>query len=155
MKNNMPDNGEPLTILLVEDNQDHAELVKRSFKAHRVANKMYHVSDGAEALDYLFQRGAFADADKCPLPHLILLDLRLPKVDGIEVLKEIRASEKLAKIPVVFLTSSEKETDVAKAYDEHVNSYLVKPVDFANFDQMMDQIGFYWLAWNHYPWSDK
>ena len=121
MNNNLPREGDPPTILLVEDNQDHAQLVKRSFANHREDNNIYHVSDGAEALDYLFRREAYADAEKSPRPRLILLDLRLPKVNGIEVLKQIKASQTLRKIPVVALTSSNKETDVAKAFHVSAN----------------------------------
>lgn len=155
MKNNLPHNGEPLVILLVEDNASHAELVMRSFEDHRVANKIYHVQDGQEALDYLFRQGSYADPEKSPRPTLVLLDLRLPKVDGVEVLKQIRENNETEKIPVVILTSSESEKDVAKAYKSYVNSYLVKPVDFEKFSQMMVEIGFYWLGWNHYPWSKE
>ena len=145
--------GNPLTILLVEDNPDHAELIFRSLKDHRVANKIYHVIDGETALDYLFRRGDYAAAGKSPRPHLILLDLRLPKIDGLEVLKKIKISRKLRMIPVVILTTSEAERDVARAYEYHANSYLVKPVDFGNFSQLMIDLGFYWLAWNYHPWK--
>jgi CheY-like chemotaxis protein len=145
--------GEPLVILLVEDNPDHTELIKRSFQDHRLANKIYHVSDGEAALDYLFRQGEYAEADKSPRPHVILLDLRLPKVDGLGVLKEIKAAEGLRRIPVVIVTTSEAERDLAQAYDGHANSYLVKPVDFAKFTQLMTDLGFYWLGWNCYPWS--
>ena len=141
--------GEPLNILLVEDNPDHAELVVRSFKNHRVANIMHHVVDGEAALDYLFHRGAYESAS--PRPNLILLDLRLPKIDGLAVLKEIKEAEDLRCIPVVILTTSEAESDVAQAYDYHANSYLTKPVDFDNFTEMMNDLGFYWLAWNKRP----
>ncbi len=144
-------NGEPLVILLVEDNPDHAELIVRSFEEHRVANKIFHVSDGEAALDYLFQRGVFADSHSSPRPHVILLDLRLPKIDGLEVLKEIKASRELRRIPVVALTTSESERDMTGAYNRHVNSYLVKPVDFVKFGKLMDDLGFYWLAWNRKP----
>jgi two-component system response regulator len=99
-------NGTMLKILLVEDNEDHAELIQRNFAENHVANKIYHARDGEEALNYLFRRGVFADATSSPAPNLILLDLRLPKIDGIEVLKEIKASEKHRTIPVVVLTSS-------------------------------------------------
>lgn len=144
--------GGPVIILLVEDNPDHAELVKRGLKEHRVANKIYHVSDGEEALDYLFRRGAYTDPEKSPRPHVVLLDLRLPKIDGLEVLKEIRTCKELDRIPVVILTTSGAEMDVARAYDAHVNSYLVKPVDFEKFSQLMNDLGFYWLAWNRYSY---
>lgn len=140
--------GDPLIIMLVEDNIDHADLVKISFEKHRVANTIIHITEGEEALDYLFHRGAFVDPEKHPLPSLILLDLRLPKIDGLEVLGEIKKSENLRQIPVVILTSSEAEKDVAKAYQHHANSYIVKPLDFSKFSNLMDDLGFYWLAWN-------
>lgn len=144
--------GECVHILLVEDNLDHAELIRRSFEDHRVANDIHHVTDGEAALDYLFWRGNL-DPSQCPRPHVVLLDLRLPKVDGLEVLRQIRSSDELKTIPVVVLTTSQAEQDVARAYGEHANSYLVKPVDFAGFTRMMEDLGFYWLGWNHYPWS--
>jgi len=146
-------NGEPLGILLVEDNLDHSELIMRSFQDHRVVNKISHVADGEEALDYLLRRGKYADPRKSPRPHVILLDLRLPKVDGLEVLREIKMDEGLRHIPVVILTSSAAERDVAEAYEHHANSYLVKPVDFGKFTVLMSDLGFYWLGWNHYPWD--
>ena len=144
-------NGEPLIILLVEDNPDHAELIVRSFEEHRIVNQIFHVMDGAQALDYLFHKGAYTDPQSSPRPHVILLDLRLPKIDGLEVLQQIKSSEDLLRIPVVALTSSESERDMARAYNRHVNSYLVKPVDFEKFSKLMDDLGFYWLAWNRKP----
>ena len=143
--------GEALIILLIEDNEDHAELVQRSLADNHVANTIYHVKDGEEALNYLFRREVYADPLMSPVPNLILLDLRLPKVDGIEVLKEIKASEAHKKIPVVVLTSSSAERDIAKAYASNANSYLVKPVDFEKFTRMMKDLGYYWLAWNTNP----
>ncbi len=140
--------GGPLTILLVEDNSAHAELVMRNFEDHLVANKIMWVEDGAAALDYLFCRGEYADRDKYPMPQLILLDLRLPKIDGIEVLRQIKAEENLRTIPVVVLTTSEAELDIARAYANHANSYIVKPVDFNNFTRLMKDLGLYWLCWN-------
>ena len=148
-----PMRGEPFTILLVEDNPAHAELVLRSFEDHRVANKIVHLSDGESALDYLFRRGPHADPKDSPRPHVVLLDLRLPRMDGLEVLKEIRASDDLHTLPVVILTTSEAERDVAKAYEQHTNSYVVKPLDFEGFTALMEDLGFYWLGWNYYPWS--
>ena len=139
------------TILLAEDNPDHAELLMRSFKNHRVPNKIYHVRDGEEALDYLFRRGEFADPELSPRPHLILLDLKMPKVNGIEVLQSIRAADEFADVPVVMLSSSDAEPDVEQAYGLHVNSYLVKPLDFARFAELMDDVGYYWLNWNYRP----
>lgn len=145
-------NGEPLSILLVEDNVGHAELVRRTLSQHRIANKIFYVRDGEEALDFLYHRGAFADPPSSPKPHVILLDLRIPKIDGLEVLKEIKNDDSLKQIPVVILTTSKAEQDIAKAYMNHANSYLVKPVDFDKFSQMMDDLGFYWLSWNRHPW---
>jgi len=142
-----------VNILLVEDNASHAELVMRSLGEHRLTKSINHVSDGEAALDYLFQRGHYRDSERFPRPHLVLLDLRLPKIDGLEVLKEIRASEQLQRMPVVILSTSYAEMDVGKAYDFHANSYLVKPLDFEEFTQLMNDLGYYWLGWNHYPWS--
>ena len=151
MEHNGP-KGEPLRILLVEDNAAHAELVTRSFERHRIANRIYYVTDGEVALDYLWQRGVYADPQQSPRPHLILLDLRLPKISGLDVLKEIKTAPELQRIPVVILTTSEAEQDVKGAYEAYANSYLVKPVDFEKFTQLMEELGFYWLGWNHYPW---
>lgn len=144
--------GKPLNILLVEDNLDHAELVKRSFEDHRVANTIYHVDDGEKAISFLLNNGDYESKEDAPKPNLILLDLRLPKIDGLEVLQEIKEHEKLRAIPVVVLTTSKAEKDVAMAYKYHANSYLVKPLDFNSFTQMMDELGFYWLGWNTNPW---
>jgi CheY-like chemotaxis protein len=147
--------GEPVIILLVEDDPAHAEIVRRNFTNFRVANRLMHVADGQQALDYLFRQGEFQEPDRAPRPSLILLDLRLPKVDGLEVLKAIKADPDLARIPVVVLTTSAAGIDMAKAYGCHANSYLVKPVDFPQFIQLMDALGYYWLVWNQHPnWDD-
>ncbi len=143
--------GEPLDILLVEDNEDHAELVIRSLKEHRVVNRIKLVTDGEEALNYLNRRGAYITSDSSPRPHVILLDLRLPRIDGLEVLRTIKTSSELSSIPVVVLTTSEAERDVARAYEYHANSYVLKPVGFKEFHQLLRDLGFYWLAWNHCP----
>ncbi len=143
----------PSTILLVEDNPAHAELILRGFEDLSVAKKIYLVSDGEAALDYLFRRSSYSDPQKSPRPRLILLDLRLPKIDGLEVLKEIRASDELKKTPVVILTTSNAERDAARAYEEHASSYLVKPLGGQKLVQLMKDIGFYWLGWNYYPWE--
>ncbi len=142
--------GEPALILLIEDNQAHAELAVRNLEESRVANKVVHLATGEAALDYLFHRGDYADASMSPRPHLILLDLRLPKIDGLEVLKEIRNSE-LNGIPVVVLSSSEADVDLKNAYALGASSYLVKPVDFDNFAKLMVDVGYYWLCWNKHP----
>ncbi|MCC6498952.1 MAG: response regulator [Anaerolineales bacterium] len=143
--------GEPILVMLVEDNEDHAELVIRTLEEHRIANRVRHFLDGQSALDYLFHRGEFIDAASAPPPHVILLDLRLPRVDGIDVLRAIKEDDELKSIPVVILTTSEAEKDVAKAYYNHANSYLVKPVGFEEFKKLMDDLGFYWLGWNTHP----
>jgi len=140
--------GEPTLVMLVEDNIDHAELVIRTFEEHRVANKISHFSDGQTALDYLLRREQYIDPASSPRPHVILLDLRLPRVDGLEVLQIIKGDDELKTIPVVILTTSEAEKDVARAYQNHVNSYLVKPVGFDEFRRLMNDLGFYWLSWN-------
>lgn len=140
--------GEPLILLLVEDNAAHAEMVIRSFEQHKIANVIQHVDDGQKALDYLFRNGEYIDAIKYPLPHCILLDLRLPKVDGLEVLRQIKISEDMRKTPVVILTTSAADKDVAMAYEYHANSYIVKPMDFVKFEALMDDLGYYWMIWN-------
>ncbi|MGA2918974.1 response regulator [Methanoregula sp.] len=146
--------GEPLVILLIEDNDAHAELVLRSMKDHRVANIIYHANDGEKALDFLFHRNVFKEMETSPRPNLILLDLRLPKVDGLEVLKTIKETPHLMEIPVVVLTSSDAEKDIVRSYGYHANSYVVKPLDFKKFTQLMQDIGGYWLGWNSVPLHD-
>jgi CheY-like chemotaxis protein len=143
--------GEPIVILMVEDDPAHAEIVRRNFERSRIANLLFHVSDGQEALDYLYRSGAFAGREDVPRPGLILLDLRLPKIDGLEVLRIIKSDPALSLIPVVILTTSAAETDMVRAYDCHANSYLVKPVDFTQFIELMDILGYYWLVLNHKP----
>ncbi len=143
--------GEPIKILLVEDNNDHAELILRSFNSHRIANRIHHVADGEDAVDFVFGRGKYRDEANLFKPNLILLDLRIPKIDGLEVLKRIKSSDEYRQIPVVVLTSSEAEKDIFNAYALQVNSYLTKPLDFAKFQQLMDDLGFYWLGWNVNP----
>ena len=143
--------GEPLHILLVEDNDAHAELAIRGMRDQLVAHKIHHVVDGEQALNYLFQRGAFADPAAYPRPNLVLLDLRLPRVDGLEVLRTIKTTPVLLRIPVVVLTSSDAENDIVQSYDLHANSYLVKPLDFKTFTRLMKDIGSYWLGWNAKP----
>jgi CheY-like chemotaxis protein len=144
-------NGQPLTILLVEDNPDHAELVMRNLDDFKVANRVIHVDDGQKALDYLHGRGEYADRQAYPLPNLMLLDLRLPRVDGLQVLKEVKESAILRALPVVILTTSDAERDLAAAYDYHANSFLTKPINFTEFSNLIRDLGFYWLAWNKRP----
>ena len=136
-----------INILLVEDNPDDVELTIHALEKNNITNPVKIVRDGQEALDYLFYKGKYANS-KHDLPNLILLDLKLPKVDGIEVLKEIKYDRKLKLIPVVVLTSSKEESDIVKSYDLGVNSYIRKPVDFDQFVETVKQIGFYWLLIN-------
>lgn len=134
--------------MLVEDNADHAELVVRTLEEHQIANKVKHFFDGQSALDFLQHRGEYANPDNTSRPQIILLDLRLPKVDGIDVLKSIKSDEALKAIPVIILTTSEAEKDVSRAYYNHANSYLVKPVGYPEFKKLMDELLHYWLGWN-------
>jgi CheY-like chemotaxis protein len=145
--------GEPILVMLVEDNIDHAELVIRTFEEHKIANRISHFSDGQTALDYLLRRNGYADLKSSPRPHVILLDLRLPRIDGLEVLQVIKEDAELKLIPVIILTTSEAERDLARAYQNHVNSYLVKPVGFEEFRKLMNDLGFYWLGWNIHPYD--
>lgn len=135
------------TVLLVEDDETHAMLVMRCFEKMEV-NNIHWVSDGEEAMDYLTHRGKHSDPEKSPRPDLILLDLRLPKRDGHEVLKDIKNSDELRTIPVVILTTSKNMCDVEAAYLNHANSYLVKPLGFDKFQKMTEDLGVYWLRWN-------
>lgn len=144
-------NGKPIAVLLVEDDPAHAEIVRRNLADFRVANRIHHVEDGQAALDYLFRQGVYADPETSPRPDLVLLDLRLPKVDGQEVLRRIKDDPDLVRIPTVVLTTSAAERDVVQAYTNGAGSYLVKPVDFAKFSGLMEAFGFYWLAWNRFP----
>ncbi len=128
-------------ILLVEDNEDHAELIKLSMKSHNLANKIIHLPDGEQALDYLF-------GDSMKRPVIILLDLRMPKVDGLQVLKKIKTHNSTKHIPVVVLTTSDNDADIKTAYKYHANSYLVKPSGFQNFSMLIRELGIYWLLVN-------
>ncbi len=141
-------NQRPLNILLVEDNADHAELVRQSLQELSIANRVFHVADGEAALDYLLHRGSFADCRLSPRPRVILLDLRLPKIDGLEVLGQIKGSQELRQIPVVVLTTSDADPDLRRAYELHANSYLVKPVGFLDFNDLLQETGMYWLGLN-------
>lgn len=138
----------PAVTLLVEDNEAHAMLTMRVLEDMKAANKIYWVSDGEEALDYLFRRGKYASKENSPRPDLILLDLQLPKLDGHEVLNVIKQSENLKVIPVVVLTTSENEEDIAQAYENYADSYLVKSADFGVFSETVRELSFYWLMQN-------
>ena len=144
-------NKSPVLILYVEDDPAHAEIAFRSLEKFKEINKIVHVTDGQLALDYLYRQGEYANQLKCPRPDLILLDLRLPKVDGIEVMRKVRTDEELRSIPIVILTTSVAERDIARAYMNNVNSYLVKPLEENKFTELFESLGYYWLVWNTYP----
>ncbi len=138
-------------LLLVEDNPDDEALTLRALKRHHIANQIVVTRDGEEALDYLFARGTFAERNPDHLPQVVLLDLKLPKIDGLDVLRAIRADEKTRNVPVVILTSSNEEQDIINSYDLGANSYVRKPVDFEQFIEAARQLGMFWLVLNETP----
>lgn len=138
-------------ILLVEDNPNDAELTLRALKKNNLANRVFHAKDGEEAIEFIFAEGKYAERSIENTPKVILLDLKLPKVNGIEILERIKADERTKNIPVVVLTSSREDTDLLKCYELGVNSYIVKPVEFENFVKAVSDLGFYWLLLNQIP----
>lgn len=143
-------NFEQVRILLVEDSPLDAELTIRALKDGKLANTVEWVTDGQQAIDYLFHEGSYSEQAGC-MPHLVLLDLKMPRVSGIEVLKVIKADQRTKSIPVVVMTSSQEESDIAQSYDLGANSYVVKPVDFMSMTNLARQAGYYWLAINQPP----
>ncbi|RYZ97706.1 MAG: response regulator [Sphingobacteriaceae bacterium] len=141
-------NNNEVEILLVEDNLNDAELTIRSLKKVNLANSLYHVKDGAEALDFIFAKGEYADRKAENRPKLILLDIKMPKIDGIEVLRQIKLNQNTKTIPVVIMTSSKEEQDIITSYHLGVNSYVVKPVHFEGFVKAVCELGLYWLITN-------
>lgn len=137
-------------ILLIEDNPYEAELAIRNFKKSGLANRLIHIDDGERAIEYIFSLGS----DKSRHPRLILLDLKLPKISGHEILETIRNNETTRNIPVVILTSSNQEPDILKSYDLGANSYIVKPVDFEHFSEVISNLGLYWIVFNQQPSED-
>jgi two-component system, response regulator len=138
-------------ILLVEDNPNDAELTLHAFRKHKLTNRIHLVRDGAEALEFIFRTGAYADRDLADQPKVILLDIKLPKVDGLEVLRRIKGDPTTRAIPVVMLTSSREDRDIIEGYRLGVNSYIVKPVDFDQFTNAVRELGMYWLLLNKPP----
>jgi len=138
-------------ILLVEDNSSDVDLTIRALEKGRIGNEVVVARDGKEALDYLWGEGAWGGRDVSELPAVTLLDLKLPKVPGLEVLRRLRADARTRRLPVVILTSSKEEQDLANGYDLGANSYIRKPVDFSQFTQAIEQLGLYWLVWNEAP----
>lgn len=142
---------EPSSILLVEDEEAHAELTVRAIRKAGNANRIDTVSDGEEALNYLFNRGKYSDRGQYPTPGLVLLDIKLPGADGIEVLKKIKEDDALRKVPVVMLTTSERSEDIESCYEHYANSYLTKPVGFKEFEDKILNLDFYWMIINKPP----
>jgi two-component system response regulator len=138
-------------IVLIEDNPFEAELAIRSLKKYNFANNLLHIDDGAEALDFIYGRGKYVGEDLSRKPKLILLDIKLPKIDGIEILRQLKANEKTRTIPVVMLTSSQENQDIKKCYELGANSYIVKPVDFDSFAKAVAELGMYWMLLNNPP----
>ncbi|MFH1231161.1 MAG: response regulator [Planctomycetota bacterium] len=146
-------NGKEVEILLVEDNATDAELTTRALKKHNLANKLVWVKDGAEALDFVFCTGVYAGRNINNGPKVVLLDLRLPKIDGLEVLRRIKSDERTKMIPVVVVTSSKEEKDIVESYKLGVNSYVSKPVEFEAFVKAVTDLGLYWLLINRSPYT--
>jgi CheY-like chemotaxis protein len=140
-----------IEVLLVEDNASDAEMTILALKQNNLANKLLHVKDGAAALDFIFAEGEYADRQIENKPKVILLDLKMPKINGIEVLQKIRADERTKTIPVVVLTSSKEDPDIKKCYELGVNSYVVKPVEFDQFQKAISEVGLYWMIVNQQP----
>jgi len=143
---------EDVEILLVEDNPNDVELTLRALQKQNLSNKVFVVKDGAEALDFMFASGPYAHRKVDKRPRVVLLDLKLPKVDGLEVLRRIKTDSRTSHIPVVMLTSSQEERDVVDSYNLGVNSYIVKPVDFSNFVHAVSEVGIYWGILNKLPY---
>ncbi|NIM05729.1 MAG: response regulator [Armatimonadetes bacterium] len=147
----MPEIGETAAILLVEDNEDHAFLIQKALRGYGLINEIHLAPSGEEALDYLFRRDKYADPKDSPRPGLILLDIRLPGMDGLEVLKTIKQNESLKTIPVCMLTTSAQQSDLEAAYANGANSYIQKPVDFNKFVEVVKSLGLYWSMTNVPP----
>lgn len=141
-----------IEVLLVEDNEDDAELTIRSLAKAGMANKLVHVKDGAEALDLLFSKGQYTDITLAAMPKVILLDIKMPKVNGIEVLKQLKSNDLTKSVPVVIMTSSREQQDLISSYNFGVNSYVVKPVEFIDFAKAVTELGMYWLLVNETPY---
>src|SRR3990172_4700890 len=144
-------NLEQIEILLAEDSPKDAEMTQRALRKYNLGNRLHWVKDGAEALDFLYCRGAYAERDLARPPKLVLLDLKMPRVDGIEVLRHIKADERMRVIPVVVMTSSNEERDVMESYRLGANSYIVKPIEFGSFLEVVAKIGLYWVLTNRVP----
>lgn len=145
------ENKKEVEILIVEDNQNDVEMAIRALKKNNLSNEIQVVEDGAEALDFIYAKGKYSERKQNKHPKIILLDLKLPKIDGLEVLREIKTNPETKRIPVILLTSSKEENDMVESYQLGVNSYIVKPVDFNKFVDAVKSIGYYWLLLNQQP----
>jgi len=143
--------GKPVEILLVEDELDHVELIIGALKDNNVLNDIHVVKDGEEALDFMYHRGAYTDEKRFPRPGLIFLDIKLPKISGLDVLKELKSAPEFRSIPIIMLTTSERDEEIARSYDGGANSYVVKPVDFEGFMKKIKELGLYWSVINTLP----
>ncbi|MFO7985024.1 MAG: response regulator [Desulfatiglandaceae bacterium] len=143
--------GKPVDILLVEDNPDHAELTLKALTQNNILNEVHWISDGQEALDFMYHRGSYNDPERYPRPGLILLDIRLPKVDGLDVLKQLKEDPQFKSIPVIMLTTSDRDEEIARSYAGGANSYVVKPMDFKNFMKKVRELKLYWTITNSLP----
>lgn len=148
-------NAHGVEILLVEDNPNDAELALRALKAHNLANNLIWLQDGVEALDFIFAQGQYSDRSMESAPKVVLLDLKLPRVDGLEVLKKVKSDARTKNVPIVVLTSSAEECDIITSYNFGVNSYILKPVDFDKFINAVKDVGLYWLLLNRAPCTDR
>jgi len=143
--------GKPVDILLVEDDSDHVELILRALKDNNLLNEVYVVMDGQEALDFMYHKGSYSDETKFPRPGLILLDIKLPKIDGIEVLKRLKGDSQFKSIPIIMLTTSTRDEEITECYAGGANSYVVKPMDFENFTKKVKELKLYWTIINSLP----
>jgi len=143
--------GRPVDILLVEDDPDHVELTIKALKENHVLNEVYVAKDGQEALDFMYHRGSYADEKRFPRPGLILLDIRLPKIDGLDVLKQLKSDIQFKSIPIIMLTTSDRDEEIAESYAGGANSYVVKPVEFEDFAKKVKQLRLYWTIINTLP----
>lgn len=141
-----------IEVLLVEDNMSDAEMTINALKKNNLANELLHVKDGVAALDYIFALGAYASRQVSDTPKVILLDLKMPKVNGIEVLQQLKMDDRTKRIPVVVLTSSNEDPDIQRCYDLGANSYVLKPVEFENFQKAITRLGLFWMIVNHHSW---
>lgn len=145
------DNMRPVEVLIVDDNPTDVELMVRALRKNKLVGEVHVVKDGEEALDFLFAKGAYSDREGKSLPKIILLDLRLPKIDGLEVLREIKADERTREIPVIVMTASEEERDMMESYKLGIDRYIIKPKDFTRLEAALSELSIYWLLWKELP----